>query len=158
MKIIVYDEARGGTRSNLKWRKVRFEEHTVKRFPFFCEKKPAAIYHSWAMWNLCRSENEILNVLGSRCVGGKYNFCRCFCCCYSSWYKKQLDNKREHSGTEQMSSNLKAQLEEVIKKKFKFSNDDNDVDGDDDEKDFCLSIFFVKSTFYSSLSYLVSIF
>lgn len=57
-------------------------------------------------------------------------------------YKKQLDNKREHSGTEQMSSDLKAQrLEEVIKKKFKFSNDDNDVDGDDDEEDFCLSIF-----------------
>lgn len=55
-----------------------------------------------------------------------------FCFWYYSWYKKQLDNKREHSGTEQMSSNLKAQLERVIKKKFKFSNDDDD---DDEEKE-----------------------
>lgn len=56
--------------------------------------------------------------------------------------KKQLDNKREHSGTEQMSSNSKAQLEGVIKEKFKFSNDD-------DDDDFWLQIF--GSIFYLSL-------
>lgn len=62
--------------------------------------------------------------------------------------KKQLDNNREHSGTEQMSSNLKAQLKEgVIKQKFKFSNDD-------DDDDFCLPVYL--DLFSLSLSLTVS--
>lgn len=91
------------------------------------------------MWNLCASENEILNVLGSRYVKASKNIF--FLLFFVD--KKQLDNKREHSGTEQMSSNLKAQLEGVIKEKFKFSNDD------DDDDDFWLQIF--GSIFYLSL-------
>lgn len=90
------------------------------------------------MWNLCASENEILNVLGSRYVKASKNIF--FLLFFVD--KKQLDNKREHSGTEQMSSNLKAQLEGVIKEKFKFSNDD-------DDDDFWLQIF--GSIFYLSL-------